>query len=282
MQADMAAIMGDDEIEEHAEAIELIQSPHKVKITIMCRDLADMDIGGKSDPYAICYLKGEKDKKWYKLGKTETQYEKLDPNFEKQFEINYLFERNQVVRIEVYDEDNDGSDDLIGNFDCPLNKLLIAQNQTIKDDLRTTTERQGTRGRIYIQANSVSESNDVVKMDIVCRILDKKKKDNKGFLCFCRPPEDNPFLVIERQGPQDGDRRNDWIEVHKSEVMEGTLEPQFNKISINRFQLCNNKDNHPLRFSLYSQSDPDSKPLLYGSIELSCAQIESQTRKNKD
>mmetsp|Transcript_27236 Transcript_27236/g.36400 ORF Transcript_27236/g.36400 Transcript_27236/m.36400 type:complete len:212 (+) Transcript_27236:172-807(+) len=211
--------MGADEIEEYAEAIDMIQSPHKVTITIMCRDLADMDFGGKSDPYAVVYLKGEKDKKWCKLGSTATMPENLDPNFVEEFEINYLFERNQIIRVEIYDEDDPQrlNDDLIGNFDCPLNKLLTSNNQTIKDNLRMKSGKSDIRGRIYIIANSVSESNDIVKMDIVCRILDKKKKDKKGFLCFCRPPEDNPFLVIEKQGPSEGERRHNWVEVFRSE-----------------------------------------------------------------
>ena len=120
--------MDPNEVDEHAEAIDMIQSPHKVQLTIMCKELADMDIGGKSDPYANVYIKGEKDKKWVKLGRTETKYERLEPNFDKIFEINYLFERNQIIRVEVFDEDDDDKDDLIGNFDCPLNKLLIAHN----------------------------------------------------------------------------------------------------------------------------------------------------------
>ena len=55
-----------------------------------------------------------------------------------------------------------------------------------------------SRGRIFLVANSVSKSNNVAKFEIVCHVIDKKNKEKKGFLCFCKPPEDNPFLVIER------------------------------------------------------------------------------------
>ena len=57
--------MGKDQIEENAEHVDTIQSPHKVQVTISCRNLIDMDgIGNKSDPYAILYAKAEKDLKW--------------------------------------------------------------------------------------------------------------------------------------------------------------------------------------------------------------------------
>lgn len=130
-------------------------------------------------------------------------------------------------------------------------------------------------------ANSVSNSNDIAKMTLMCHVLDKKKKDKKGFLCFCKPPEDNPFLVIERQGPSDG-ARNNWVKLYDSEVEEGNLDPTFADININMFRLCNGNTSLPLRFSLFSQSDPSSKPLLYGSIELTCNQIQQQMTKNKD
>ncbi len=70
---DTAKVMGRDMIEEHTEAMNMVQSPHKIKIEIACKDLVDLDFGmGTSDPFAILYVKGEKDQKWIKLGQTET------------------------------------------------------------------------------------------------------------------------------------------------------------------------------------------------------------------
>ena len=65
--------MADDDVEEHAEAMDSIECPHKVQLTISCRSLVDVDLGGKSDPYALVYFKAEKDKKWTKLGRSETR-----------------------------------------------------------------------------------------------------------------------------------------------------------------------------------------------------------------
>ena len=79
-------------------------------------------------------------------------------------------------------------------------------------------------------------------MNIVCRLVDFKKKDKKGFLCFCQPPEDNPKLVIERQGEAlEGTKKIKWIQVYESEVMEGNLSPEYNDIKLNMFQLCQNQ-----------------------------------------
>ena len=75
--------MADDEVEEYNEAMDQVDCPHKVQISIACRKLADLDIGkGKSDPYAILYAKAEKDTKWYRIRQTETLQDDLDPDFQ--------------------------------------------------------------------------------------------------------------------------------------------------------------------------------------------------------
>ena len=48
--------------------------------------------------------------------------------------INYLFEKNQILKCEVWEEDIDDSD-LIGQFSVAVNKLLTANNCKIKGDL---------------------------------------------------------------------------------------------------------------------------------------------------
>ena len=74
--------------------MEATQTPHKVQIYVKCRDLADLDFTDKSDPYAVLYLKADKDKKWSYIGKTETRMNDLNPTFMTPFVINYQFEKN--------------------------------------------------------------------------------------------------------------------------------------------------------------------------------------------
>ena len=148
--------MADDDVEEHAEAMDSIECPHKVQLSIACRSLIDVDgPGDKSDPYAIVYFKAEKDKKWTKLGRTETRTDDLNPDFDKVFDINYKFERNQIVKVEIFDHDDNDADDFIGNFECELNKILTAHNQTVKGVLTMEQKRKEARGKIFLTAHSV-------------------------------------------------------------------------------------------------------------------------------
>jgi copine 5/8/9 len=86
-----------------------------------------MDIMSKSDPFGILYVKAEKETIWKKLGKTETLRNNLDPHFLKEFLVDYYFEKNQMLKVEIFDDDdNDDDKELIGFFECYMNKLLTA------------------------------------------------------------------------------------------------------------------------------------------------------------
>ena len=67
-------------------------------------------------------------------GQTETLTNNHDPQFMKSFLIDYYFEKNQVIKVEIYDED-DKEHQLIGTFECKINKILTANRQTVKGDL---------------------------------------------------------------------------------------------------------------------------------------------------
>lgn len=95
--------------------------------------------------------------------------------------VNYLFEKNQIVRVEVYDDDADqnigGDDDLIGEYSCPINKILTSHKQTVKGDLRLVAGRDGgsgSNGRVIIVADSVANSNNRAKMTVRCSLWPKK------------------------------------------------------------------------------------------------------------
>ena len=68
-----------------------------------------MENFSKSDPYAFVLIKNENDVKWQKLGPTETIWNDLNPDFVRTFLVNYFFEKSQVLKIEIYDYNENAS-----------------------------------------------------------------------------------------------------------------------------------------------------------------------------
>ena len=104
------------QIEENKEQVSKVESHHKVSIQISCRNLVDLDNFGESDPFAKLYVKAEKDPSWQLVGQTEVIFNCLSPNFTKIFDVSYYFEKNQIIRVEIYDFDEDSQNELIGTF----------------------------------------------------------------------------------------------------------------------------------------------------------------------
>jgi len=68
----------------------------KIQIFISCRKLKDMDTFSKSDPQVHVFLKNGKNGVYTALGKTEMILNNLNPDFTKNFTIDYYFEKSRL------------------------------------------------------------------------------------------------------------------------------------------------------------------------------------------
>lgn len=105
-----------------------------MQIYISCRDLVDLEFVGKSDTFVELFTKTDKDTTWHSMGRSEVVWNDLNPDFAKVFKVNYFFEKNQSIRAEIKEHDEEAPE-LIGYYEVPLNKLLTVHKQTIKNNL---------------------------------------------------------------------------------------------------------------------------------------------------
>lgn len=64
----------------------------KIEIYLSCRNLKDLDVFSKSDPYIkVSYRKDFTQKQYAVLGRTETIQNNLNPNYAKTFCMDYIF-----------------------------------------------------------------------------------------------------------------------------------------------------------------------------------------------
>lgn len=67
----------------------------KVEIFLTGRNLLDLDFFSKSDPYIKVYFSSSPNSKLNFIGRTETVDNNLNPNFNKSFILDYIFEARQ-------------------------------------------------------------------------------------------------------------------------------------------------------------------------------------------
>ena len=77
--------------------------------------VADADGVGASDPYAIIWWNGRQ------IGKTDTEFETLNPIWEADYPVDLAENQGtNYLRVEIYDQDNTGSDDFLGQVEVAL------------------------------------------------------------------------------------------------------------------------------------------------------------------
>lgn len=110
----------------------------RIEIYLACRELVDLDVFSKSDPYIkVSYRREPHHKGLTLLGRTQTIPNNLNPNYVKSFQLDYIFEARQDIRFELFDDDGSGKvddDDYIGFVDTTVGKLMGSRGQmTILD-----------------------------------------------------------------------------------------------------------------------------------------------------
>ncbi len=105
----------------------------RVTLTISCRNLKNLDITSKSDPKCEIYLRdGGKASKWMLIGETEIVNNNLNPDFSKQLEINYTFEKEQFLQFQIFDIDRkNNKKDLIGQMETTMSRIMAAKGHTL-------------------------------------------------------------------------------------------------------------------------------------------------------
>ncbi|KAM4688446.1 copine-3 [Discoglossus pictus] len=128
---------------------EEVKDNRAVQFEVAARKLDNKDFFGKSDPY-LEFHKQASDGRWQMVHRTEVIKNNLNPVW-RPFKIPLHSlcngDMDQVIRVECYDYDSDGSHDLIGIFQTNMNKLKEAsRNMPIEFDCINEKKKQKKKG----------------------------------------------------------------------------------------------------------------------------------------
>ena len=145
-----------------------------VELTISCNNLPDMDIISKSDPMCVVFLKHPTLNSWKEIGRTETVWDNLNPEFSRKITLTYMFEQRQQLRFELYDIDSDSTDlskhDFLGRLDVTLGEIVATSS--FQHFVRPLSDgpKQGIQATIKILAEEVSSCKEEfnLKFDAQC------------------------------------------------------------------------------------------------------------------
>jgi len=209
-----------------------------VELSLRCEKLRDLDTFSKSDPFCVveCKTLGVQND-WIEVGRTECVMDNLNPVWQKKIVLDYNFEQRQMLRLRVYDLDSDSvssgleSQDFLGVAECSLGEVVSKQSSGFSKELT-----DGGGARIFIAAEEMSSNKEEVLLQFSAKGLDKMDFFGKS----------DPFLEFSRSTES-----NQYILVHRSEVIKNTLNPEWRQFNIKVRALCNGDDDRDIKVDVF-------------------------------
>jgi len=209
-----------------------------VELSLRSEGLQDLDTFSKSDPFCVVELKMPGSRTdWVEIGRTEHINDNLNPVWEKKLLMDYNFEQRQMLRLSVYDLDDESSKssldqhDFLGFTECTLGEVVSTQSKGYSKELN-----KGKGARIFIVAEELSSNKEEALLKFSAKGLDKMDFFGKS----------DPFLEIHRSTDS-----NQYILVHRTEVIKKTLDPQWKQFQLKVRSICNGDDDRDLRMDVY-------------------------------
>lgn len=123
---------------------------------VEARSLAPCDLNGWSDPFAKIYLEGKK------IGKSSTIKRTLNPQWKERFSKTYETNYSEVLKVEVYDNDAIGKD----NLGYASVELVLFQSGKWTDQwyrLKNMKTDENTRGYVRLKIQFVDNIENAFK-----------------------------------------------------------------------------------------------------------------------
>ena len=233
-----------------------------LQLSVSARNLKNKEFLSKSDPLCIMYVRhGDR---WHEAGRTEQLDNNLNPVWNTRFTIDYHFEARQMLKFEVYDWDKRSDKltkrDYLGKMKCSLGMVLAAPGRQFVSAMKGPSKD----GQFIVIAEEVAGGGDSIKMHFAATGLDKKDTFSKS----------DPLLIISKLMGQ-----GQYVPVHRTEVIQNTLNPSWKPFSLSVRDLCNGDWDKTLRFEVFDW-DARGKSDLIGGFTTSLRELSTAMERN--
>ena len=222
--------------------MELLDDREQIELYLSCQNLRNTDFVGKSDPHVKLFV--QQNGQWITHGKTDKIKESLNPEFKKAIPIEFIFEVQQPIRLEVWDCDS-GPDDLIGFAETSVGSVMGSRKQTLVLKLNSSKNKES--GTVTIKAEKSGKSHNKIFWQ-----WSGAKIMNTGS-CFVQT---NPFLKFLKI------RTGDELLVQKTKAMKKNLNPIWDMEEIEDYKLCSGDYNKPFRIECWDEKSNGNHKLI--------------------
>ncbi|OSX70483.1 hypothetical protein BU14_0742s0004 [Porphyra umbilicalis] len=266
-----------------------MSSPHPddpvgycVEIAIEASSLANMDLFSLSDPFAILSApgipsranEGRGKSNQMILGRTETQWDVLNPCFVKSFVLQPETPNGMQLNVAIYDRDSKSSSldkqDLIGLAICSVQDVISSGTEGVTLRLDPPSGKDKSVGNVTLIADLYDDAAPSHELKFLVERSSFKNMSALGqFLT-------KPYLVIYRRRPN-----NKWAPIFRSKATRREEDPAYShdvvtSATIRTYNGRGRCEETPLRIELRAHK-ANTEHRLIGATQMSLASLRRQT-----
>ena len=239
------------ELEQHVEQ-DASSLKHKVELFIATRDLVRLDVLSESDPFCVVSLRDSSQvgNNFIEIGRTEVIWDKRDAEFETIIPIDYYFEREQLLRFDVYDCDDKNSTklsdhDFAGSMTVTLGEIIHSPGARVQSRLlskqgRPVKNKQTKEYQtIIVRAEQAADDKNRMQLEFSALNLPKMdawfgKVDPYFRICRVEDSERKEYKLSDYK------LRGESIQ-YKSETIKREYNPKWKAFEISQGRLFQTK-----------------------------------------
>ena len=247
----------------------IIQDSEPVKLFFSCKKIKDADVFSKSDPYIKVYRYIENQNKGMQntefVGMTEVIQDNLNPDFETAINVDYFFEKNQRMKADLFDCDDEKTlkGDYLGSVDFTLGDILGSQYNLKVFPIMLKKKQHG---RMIIR---VEQENNLQKFDMDFNVIFKNIPSTGFFSSRTqffeirkqRITRETRSRLVENDVGYEKVDNSDWQLVFRSSTQKReNITYRISKLKSSK--ICDNDFNLPLNVILMKHKKNGSHYLL--------------------
>jgi len=210
-----------------------------VDLHISCKELRNSDVGSKSDPFAVVYIRNSLQEEWKEAGRTEAIKNNLNPSFVRAIRVQYFFQTTQFLRFVIYDSDDKTTDlkkaDHLGATETTLASIFACPSGGFTQQLQYLLNPKVKAGSITVVAEEVKDSNYEVTFVLAGVGLDKKDVFGKS----------DPYIIVKQNVG------GSLVSVYQTETIMNNLNPEYKPFTLDLQKLCGCDMSRPIIFDCY-------------------------------
>ncbi|CAD8133561.1 unnamed protein product [Paramecium octaurelia] len=235
----------------------------KLDLHISCRQLDDLNIVSDLDPYVVIYQNNNNH--WTIIGQTEVIKNDLNPNYKTSIQLEYHFEVQQHLKLEVYHYISPTQSNIVGIAETTVAHIVASKDQILMGDLITFSGRRS--GNFIIQAVVVEQT----KEDILLTLSGHNVKETRFWFWHGTSPQ----LKFYRYIMDD----NNPVLIYETNFAKNTTQPTWKDVTFTSSKLCGGDYQMDIKVELWDHRN-NGKHLYLGETTFCVNELIDHKRKS--